>query len=65
MEIGITVKVIYDPEVKPMVDNGILNYKTTKRMIDPIDEANIATVVKFKETFPSIGIIVICLSKES
>ncbi|PIM95406.1 Electron transfer flavoprotein small subunit [Candidatus Hodgkinia cicadicola] len=65
MKVGITVKVIYDPEVKPMVDNGILNYKTTKRVIDPIDEANIAAVVKFKETFPSIGITVICLSKES
>ncbi len=27
MKIGVTVKVIYDPEVEPMIDNGILNYK--------------------------------------
>ncbi|KON71433.1 Electron transfer flavoprotein small subunit [Candidatus Hodgkinia cicadicola] len=65
MKVGITVKIIYDLEVKPMVDNGILNYKTTKRMIDPIDEANIAAVVKFKETFPSIEITIIYLSRES
>ncbi len=38
MKVWITVKIIYDPEFKPMVDNEIPNYKTTKRVIDPIDE---------------------------
>ncbi len=65
MKIIVTVKIIYDPEIKPEVDNGILNYKTAKRMIDPIDEKNISAVIKFKEIDPSVVITVICLSKES
>lgn len=65
MKIIITVKIIYDPEVKPEVVNGTLNYKTAKRMIDPIDEENISAVIKFKEIDPSAVITVICLSKES
>ncbi|PIM95090.1 Electron transfer flavoprotein small subunit [Candidatus Hodgkinia cicadicola] len=64
MKVVVTVKIIYDLEVKPVADNGILNYKTAKRMIDPIDEANIAAVIKFKEIVPSIVITAICLSKE-
>ncbi len=65
MKIGITAKVIYDPEIEPVVNNGVLDYGTTKRVIDPIDEASIAAVVKFKEIYPSIIITVICLAKES
>ncbi|PIM95540.1 hypothetical protein [Candidatus Hodgkinia cicadicola] len=65
MKIIITVKIIYDPDVKPEVANGTLNYKTAKRMIDPIDEENISAVIKFKEIDPSAVITVICLSKES
>ncbi|PIM95547.1 Electron transfer flavoprotein small subunit [Candidatus Hodgkinia cicadicola] len=65
MKVGITAKIIYDLEVKPIVNNGMLSYVKTKRMIDPIDEASIAAVVKFKEIVSSIIITVICLSKES
>lgn len=65
MKVGITAKIIYDLEAKPIVNNGMLNYVKTKRVIDPIDEASIAAVVKFKEIFSSIIITVICLSKES
>ncbi len=65
MKIGVTAKIIYDLEVKPVVNNGILDYKTAKRMIDPIDETNVSAAIKFKETTPSVVITVICLSKES
>ncbi|PIM96546.1 Electron transfer flavoprotein small subunit [Candidatus Hodgkinia cicadicola] len=65
MKIGVTVKIIYDLEVKPEVNNGILDYKTAKRMIDPIDETNISAAIKFRETTPSVVITVFCLSKES
>ncbi len=65
MKVGVTAKIIYDPEIEPVLNNGILCYEKSKRVIDPIDEANIAAIVKFKETYPSMIITVICLSKES
>ncbi|PIM96414.1 Electron transfer flavoprotein small subunit [Candidatus Hodgkinia cicadicola] len=65
MKIAVTVKIIYDPEVEPKVNKGTLDYKKTKRIIDPIDEASIAAAVNFKKIVPSVEVLVICASRES
>ncbi|PIM96580.1 Electron transfer flavoprotein small subunit [Candidatus Hodgkinia cicadicola] len=47
------------------MNKGTLDYKKTKRIIDPIDEASIAAAVNFRKIVPSVEVLVICVSRES
>ncbi|PIM96406.1 Electron transfer flavoprotein small subunit [Candidatus Hodgkinia cicadicola] len=64
MKILVTVKIIYDPKIDLIQQNGMLCFENISRVINPIDEESIMAAVEFKNKNPGVELSAVCIGDD-